>query len=225
MSEIVKVLIGIGLVAVGYLLGAIPMGFVTIKLFKRQDITQIGSGRTGGTNAMRAGGVWMGVLTGLLDLLKGYLAVQIARWVMPTGSWSLAIWVHALAGVAAVFGHNWSIWLYLLTKKISAGAGTGPNVGAAIAFWPPIILVAVPMVIFFVFVVGYASVASLAVALTLVLAFVLRAALIGQPWQYIVYSAITAIAVTWALRVNIQRLAHGQERRVGLFARKKVAQD
>ncbi len=87
------------------------MGYLVIKLFKRQDITQVGSGSTGGTNAMRAGGIWMGLITGLCDLLKGFLAIWIARTWMP-GS----IWIQVLAGAAAVFGHNWSIWLYLITK-------------------------------------------------------------------------------------------------------------
>jgi glycerol-3-phosphate acyltransferase PlsY len=211
---------GIALIGAGYLLGAVPMGYLTIKLFKRQDITKIGSGRTGGTNAMRAGGVWVGALTGLLDMLKGYLAVQIGFWLMPG-----QIWVHAFSGAAAVIGHNWSLWLHLLTGKLSAGAGTGPNVGAAMAFWPPVFLVAVPIVLLCVFIIGYASVASLAVAAALVLIFVLRAALLGAPWQYIVFSTLTAVAVTWALRPNIQRLARGQERRVGVFATKKLVHE
>ena len=219
MSGFESVLVGIALVVLGYLLGAIPMGYVTLKLFKKQDITKFGSGRTGGTNAMRAGGIWIGTMTGLLDLVKGFLAVQISRWLMPTN-----IWVQVFAGAAAVFGHNWSLWLYLLTKKFSAGAGTGPNVGAAMAFWPLAVVVALPMVLFFVFIVGYASVASLAVAAALVVVFLLRATLVGTPWQYIVFAMITALAVTLALRPNIQRLVRGQERRVGIFARKKLAQ-
>lgn len=220
MSGFANVLVGLLLVSSGYLLGAIPMGYVTIKLIKKQDITKLGSGRTGGTNAMRAGGVWMGALTALLDLLKGFFAVQISRWILPD-----AIWVHIFAGAAAVVGHNWSLWLYLLTRKFAAGAGTGPNVGAAMAFWPPVLLVAIPMVLFFVFIVGYASVASLSVAITLALVFVLQAVLMGMPWEYIIFASLTAIAVTWALRPNIQRLVRGQERRVGIFAHKKPKQE
>lgn len=215
--NIVDLLVGFVLVACGYLLGAIPMGYVTVRVFKKQDITQIGSGRTGGTNAMRAGGVWIGVLTGLLDLLKGFLAVRLGQWVMPE-----AIWVHVLAGIASVIGHNWSLWLYLVARRISAGAGTGPNVGAAMAFFPGIILAALPIVLFCVFVIGYASVASLMAAATLVLAFVLRTVFLSEPWAYIVFSLVTALAVVWALRPNIQRLMKGQERRVGIFARKNA---
>jgi glycerol-3-phosphate acyltransferase PlsY len=200
-----------------YLLGSLPMGFILLKVFKKMDLTSVGSGRTGGTNAMRAGGVWMGVLTGLSDMSKGYLAVLLARLLVPE-----LIWVHILAGVLAVLGHNWSIWLYVFTHHFSAGAGTGPNIGAAMAFFPGMILFAVPTVLFFVFVVGYASVASLSTAILVLTIFVIRALEYQYPWQYIIYGVITLILVTWALRPNIERLLKGTERRVGLFARKQV---
>jgi len=194
------------------------MGYLVIKIFKRQDITLIGSGRTGGTNAMRAGGLWMGVLTGVLDFLKGFMAIWIARWIMPD-----TIWPQVMAGAAAVFGHNWSIWLYLVTKKLNAGAGTGPNLGAAIAFWPPLALVVIPIILFFVFIVGYASLASIAAAIAIMIILFLRAAYVGTPWQYGIYGICTAAIVIWALRPNIKRLFDGTERRVGIFAKKSAS--
>jgi glycerol-3-phosphate acyltransferase PlsY len=201
----------------GYLLGSLPMGFIFLKLIKKVDITLVGSGRTGGTNAMRAGGVWLGVLTGLADLGKGYLAVFLARILIPD-----LIWVHIVAGVLAVVGHNWSIWLYIFTKHFAAGAGTGPNIGAAMAFFPGIIVFTVPTVLFFVFVVGYASVASLSTAVLVLTVFVIRALEYNYPWQYIIYGVLTLIMVAWALRPNIERLIQGTERRVGLFAKKHL---
>lgn len=202
----------------GYLLGALPNGYILVKLFKKQDITQIGSGRTGGTNAMRAGGFWLGLLTSFLDLLKGFLAIWLAGRLAPGH-----VWIGVLAGVAAVLGHNYSIWLYLLARQLSAGAGTGPNVGAAMAFWPWIGLILVPVVLFFVFIVGYASLASIAVALIIPLVFLIRALWFGGPWQDAVYGTITAGLVIWALRPNIRKLLSGTERRVGLFAKPKPA--
>jgi acyl phosphate:glycerol-3-phosphate acyltransferase len=206
---------GMLLVVSAYLIGSIPMGYIVIKLFKRQDITQLGSGRTGGTNAMRAGGVWMGLITGALDLLKGFIAIWLARHFMP-GS----IWIQVLAGAAAVFGHNWSIWLYLTTRRLDAGAGTGPNVGAAIAFYPPVAIIVLPIVIFFIFIVGYASLASIAAALVIVIVLFARAAYNGMPWQYGIYGLLTMIIIVWSLRPNIKRLLKGNERRVGIFAKK-----
>jgi len=202
-------------ILLAYLIGALPMGYVFLWIIKRQDITLVGSGRTGGTNAMRAGGPWIGLLTALFDLLKGYAGVALARWLAPA-----SIWASVLAGFAAVLGHNWSIWLYLFSKKFSAGAGTGPNVGAAMAFWPWIGAIAIPDVLFFVLVVGYASVASLSTALVVVITFAIRAAFFGQPWEYVIYGLMTSVLVIWALRPNIQRLINGTERRVGIFARK-----
>lgn len=199
-----------------YLVGALPMGYMLLCLFTGQDITQIGSGRTGGTNAMRAGGPWIGLLTAILDLLKGYVGVLIARWLSP-GS----IWAAVLAGVVVVLGHNWSVWLYLRTKKVSAGAGTGPNIGAAMAFWPWIGAIAIPVVLFFVLVIGYASLASLSTALVVVLFFVIRAVFFGQPWEYVVFSLMTTFLVVCALRPNIQRLLNGTERRGGIFGKKR----
>jgi glycerol-3-phosphate acyltransferase PlsY len=202
-------------ILIGYLLGSLPMGYFFVKLFKRQDITQVGSGRTGGTNAMRAGGFWVGLLTSLFDLLKGYLSVWIAAQLVPE-----AIWIHVLAGIAAVIGHNWSIWMYLIAGRFMGGAGTGPNVGAAMAFWPGVVLVAVPLVVLFVFVVGYASLASLSAAVAITLIFLFRTLAYGDPWQYVIYGVITSLFVTIALLPNIERLLKGNERRVGLFANK-----
>ncbi len=215
MPGLEEVLLGVVLVLMAYLIGSLPMGYIFLKTLKKQDITRIGSGRTGGTNAMRAGGIWMGVLTGLFDFLKGFAAVWLARWLMPE-----ATWVQVLAGFAAVTGHNWSLWLYLWARKLSAGAGTGPNVGAAMAFWSPAALIVIPIVLIFVFIVGYASLASIAAALTIVVIFVLRALTAGSPWEYTVYGILTTALVVWALRPNIKRLLEGTERRVGIFARK-----
>jgi acyl phosphate:glycerol-3-phosphate acyltransferase len=211
------ILISIAITIIGYLIGSIPMGFLVIKIFKQQDITQIGSGRTGGTNAMRAGGIWMGLLTGVLDFLKGFMAIWVARWLMP-GS----IWPQVLAGAAAVFGHNWSIWLFLITKRLNAGAGTGPNVGAAMAIWPPLVLVVLPIILFFIFIVGYASLASIAAAVVIVVILFVRAAYGGTPWQYGIYGLLTLVIVIYALRPNIKRLIEGKERRVGFFSKKPV---
>lgn len=211
-----QILLGILAVLAGYALGAIPSGYLVLRFIKKEDITKIGSGRTGGTNALRAGGLKLGLLTSFLDILKGWLAVVVARALVGE-----TVWVLVFAGAASVFGHNWSFWLYLMAGKISAGAGTGPNIGAAMAFWPPAGLVMVPVVAFFVLVVGYGSIASLVAALGLPVIFLFRYLWAGDPWAYIVYGLITTLFVAWALRPNIQRLLSGTERRVGLFAKKK----
>src|SRR5512136_377646 len=109
---------------IGYLLGSIPTGYLVIRLIRGEDIRRHGSGRTGGTNAMRAGGVGAGALTTIGDALKGYTAVSVARWLVGPGmlATSLGAFAVALSGLMAVIGHNWSIYL-----GFKGGAGTAPN--------------------------------------------------------------------------------------------------
>src|SRR5674476_382008 len=98
--------IDLSLVLLGYLLGSIPTGLIIVKLKTGKDIRQVESGRTGGTNAMRAAGFWAGLLTAFLDILKGLLAVWLAQRFSPDNQW-----VHALAPIAAILGHNYSLYL------------------------------------------------------------------------------------------------------------------
>src|SRR3972149_1501559 len=90
----------------GYLLGSIPFGFIVIGMLRERDITTEGSGRIGGTNAMRAGGLGAGALTVAGDVCKGFAAVVWARALVP-GS----VWAEVLAGWGAVLGHNASVFL------------------------------------------------------------------------------------------------------------------
>ncbi|MCP4358590.1 MAG: glycerol-3-phosphate acyltransferase, partial [Chloroflexi bacterium] len=178
---------GVVAIILAYIIGALPMGYLAVKYMTGKDITGHGSGRTGGTNAMRAGGFWAGLATALLDVSKGFASVWIARWLMPE-----SIWWQIICGAVAVFGHNWSVWVYLLRGRFSAGAGTGPNVGVATAFWAPSALVLFPIVALFILVVGYASVASLVAALLIPILFLLRFIFVGTPWEYVIYGLITS---------------------------------
>ncbi len=191
---------------IAYLVGSIPVGYFVVRLIRGADIREMGSGRTGGTNAMRAGGLFAGFLTATGDTLKGFLAVIIARAI--AGQTAAA---DVVAGLMAVVGHNWSIYM-----GFKGGAGTAPNIGASIAFWPLSGVYLVPMIPFGLYVVGYASVTSMIVAAMVIITFVVRAALGADPdWRYAIYSALAALAVVWALRPNIKRLREGTERRIG----------
>lgn len=194
----------------GYLIGAIPVGYLVIYAMKGQDLRRHGSGRTGGTNAIRAGGSWAGVLTGAGDILKGFLAIMVARWVGGGSPWA-----EVLAGIAAVVGHNWSIYL-----GFKGGAGTGPNIGVCVALWPLSALWLIPLLPFGLNVIRYASVTSLVIAAVIPVTVAVRAALELGPWIHLVYALGAALAVTWSLRPNIKRLQNGTEpRSPRLFAR------
>jgi glycerol-3-phosphate acyltransferase PlsY len=202
---------------IGYLLGAIAFGFIYVKLFKGEDLRTIGSGRTGGTNSLRAAGLGVGLLTSLSDVLKGAAAVWLTTWLLgdrlgPT----LLPWAVATAGVFAVIGHNWSIYL-----KFAGGAGTGPNVGWSAAIWPWIFPIAFLVMGGMLYFVGMASVASLSMAVVTITIFAIRYALgIDTTLAYLAGSVVAGLIVTWALRPNIRRVLNGTERLVGRRARR-----
>ena len=207
MSDPAKYIIS---VIVAYLLGSIPVGVFVVRLFGGRDIRTVGSGRTGGTNALRAAGLPAGVVTGLGDMAKGYAAVACGRLV--AGS-SMPV-LEALCAVAVVAGHNWPIYI-----NFKGGAGTGPNVGAATAFWPWTGVMLVPLVPLVLLTTGYASLASTSASLIIVAIFIIRAIFFQQPTAYIGYAIATSVLTGIALIPNYKRLAAGTERRVGPRAR------
>ena len=205
-------------VLAGYIMGAIPFGFLFVKVTKGVDLRDVGSGRTGATNSMRAGGPALFILTFLMDVFKGFAAVWLARWIaggrVPV-EW--LPWAEALAGAASVIGHNWSVFL-----KFGGGAGTGPNVGWVTAIWWPMLFITFMFGAPTLYFVGMASVASLAVAAVIPVAFGIRyfAGYDASP-AYFVAGLITAAIVTFALRPNIKRIIAGEERLVGPAAKRR----
>src|SRR5258708_5345283 len=131
--------------AIAYLLGATPTGYLAGKLLKGIDIRQHGSGSTGATNVLRTVGKWPALVVILVDLLKGAGAIVFARWfcrwlytspsVAPPAGLDLqtfAPWAVCLAGLAALLGHSRSVWLNFAGGK---SAATGLGVLLAIS-WP-----------------------------------------------------------------------------------------
>jgi acyl phosphate:glycerol-3-phosphate acyltransferase len=207
---------------IGYLLGAIPFGYLLVKLTKRVDLRQIGSGRTGGTNSFRAGGLWVGILTAVTDVLKAACAVWLVSAIFSSivpANW--LPWFEVTSGVMSVIGHNWSVFL-----GWGGGAGTGPNVGWAGAIWWPIVPTAIVVVAGLLLGVGMASVASLAMAAVIPVSFIALYLAGVAPFDgtvaYMVGGLISASVVAWALRPNIKRLMTGNERLVGPRARAKA---
>jgi glycerol-3-phosphate acyltransferase PlsY len=195
---------------IAYLLGSVPFGLFFVRLFAQKDVREVGSGRTGGTNAYRAGGMGVGILTAIADIMKGFAAVYIGRLLLG----DVNPFLDALAGTAAVAGHNWPIFL-----RFKGGAGTTPNAGAAMALWSPMLIVLLPVVSLVVWLTGYASVASTVAALVVVIVFIARWLLVASPAAYIGYGIATTILVALALLPNYNRLIEGTERLVGPRAR------
>jgi len=190
----------------GYLLGSIPFGYIIIGILRERDLTSEGSGRTGGTNAMRAGGLGAGALTVAGDVFKGMASVAFARAVMPGG-----VWAEVLAGWGAVLGHNASIYV-----GFRGGAGSGPNMGVAGAFWPPSLIPTLACFPISMFVIRYASVGSILIAAVVVAIFAVRTALGDSPIEYVWYGLGAMALVLYALRPNIERLLKGTEKPIAL---------
>ena len=209
-----QVLIDIGILLASYVIGSIPFGQIVVRLMTGKDLRTIASGRTGGTNAMRAAGPWAGVLTAILDIFKAAATVWLAKWLTPT------VWIHALAPIAAVIGHNHSIFLMERNPdggiRLRGGAGGAAAGGGAFGLWPPIAFILLPLSFLIWYLTGYASVTTLSVGLIAILVFGVRAGLGLDPWAYAFYGLLVELLMIWALRPNLQRLMDGTERRHGL---------
>jgi glycerol-3-phosphate acyltransferase PlsY len=215
-----QLLLSILVIVSGYLLGSIPSGLIIVRFSTGEDVRGVGSGRTGGTNAMRAAGVWAGIGTAVLDTLKSTAAVWLAQALVPEN-----VWAHVLAPLGAILGHNYSIFLITRNEqgrlRIGGGAGGAPAVGGALGLWPPILLFIIPLGVLIFYFIGYASITTISVALIITLIFAYRAWIGASPWQYILYGVLAEILLLWALRPNIERLLSGNERLVGYRARKR----
>jgi acyl phosphate:glycerol-3-phosphate acyltransferase len=197
-----------------YLIGSIPSGWIIVKIATGKDVTQVESGRTGGTNAMRAAGWLAGLLTGLADILKGVSTGLIVTWLLPDSTW-----LRVFSALAAVWGHNNSIFLYIRTPsgkiKLRGGAGGATVLGGAIALWPQIWIFIAPLSGLVFLLSGYASITTMSVAFFATIIFAVRYYMGLGPWEFIIYGVLAEVTVLWALRPNLQRLKDGTERIVG----------
>ena len=205
-----------GILLGSYIFGSIPFGLIVVKLMTGKDVRTIASGRTGGTNAMRAAGLWAGLLTAILDILKSAATVWVAQAITPN------VWIHTIAPIAAILGHNYSIFMIERRSdgsvRLRGGAGGSAAGGGALGLWPPAALFLVPFGLLIWYGIGYASVTTLSIGLMTIIIFSVRAVLGLGPWQYIIYGMLAEILLVWTLRPNFRRLKDGTERRHGLPA-------
>lgn len=205
-----QILLEAGIVILGYIIGSIPFGLLIVKLKTGKDIREIESGRTGGTNVVRAAGFFAGLLTAILDILKGAVSVWLAQ------ALSSNHLIHVLAPVGAILGHNYSVFLISRDAdgklRFHGGAGGAPALGGAMGLWLPIfpIVFTVGAVIWFTL--GIASVTTMAIGLVVIVVFVILAINGQAPAIDILYGVLAEILLVWALRPNIKKLIEGRER-------------
>jgi acyl phosphate:glycerol-3-phosphate acyltransferase len=196
---------------VAYLLGSIPFGLILVRVFRKQDIRQQGSGNIGATNVIRSGGKGLGAATFLLDAAKGYIAVLLA--------WQVGLHVHqtqfqtqnlaATAAVCALVGHVYPLWLGFKGGK---GVATGFGVFLGITATAALVALASFIVIFALS--RYVSLASIIAAIAFPVAALLlpHEALTSFMIAVVILLPLIVIAKHHA---NIRRLLAGTEYRFG----------
>jgi glycerol-3-phosphate acyltransferase PlsY len=192
----------------GYLLGAIPFGLIIGRVARGIDIREYGSHRTGATNALRTLGARAAAFVFVLDVAKGVAAVLLARTLF--GSDPLVEWAAAAAGLAAVVGHNWSVFI-----GFTGGRGVATSTGALGALAPLALLVLAPVVVLVIWRSRFVSLGSITGSLLSPFAVAAFALADLAPLPAIAYAAAAGLLVTAAHSDNIARLRAGTERRIG----------
>ena len=192
-------------VPLGYLLGAIPFGFIAGKLFGGVDVRDHGSGSIGMTNVMRTVSPPVAILVLALDMGKAAGAVILARFLAD------AHMVETLTGIAVIAGHIWSVFI-----GFSGGKGTATGWGALFALSPIAGIVASVIGVGLVALTRYVSLGSI-VAATLGALTLAVIALVNDsvPLEYALYGAVGAPIILFKHRDNIHRLLRGDERKLG----------
>ena len=190
-------------IAVGYLLGSIPFGYLLTRAAGLGDVRNVGSGNIGATNVLRTGRKGLAALTLLLDAVKGTAAVLIGHWIGAAGG--VAILASLLAGLAAFLGHVFPVWLNFRGGKGVAtyiGVLLGVDWRAAIGFCLVWLLVAA--------LTRYSSLSALVAAVVTPLGLLV----IGDRAIGLMAAILSAILI-YKHRANIRRLAAGEEPRIG----------
>lgn len=190
----------------GYLLGAIPSGVVVGKLFGNVDPRQHGSGKTGATNILRTLGPGAAVTVGVMDVLKGAIPVLLARYVIFPDQ----LWAEAVAGFAALLGHNYSIFI-----GFKGGRGVATGGGATFAMQPLCVLFGAIGIIVPIALTRYVSLGSITACVACAVTDAVLVALRLDQVPHLVFIAGAAAFVIYAHRDNIVRLLNGTERKIG----------
>ena len=190
----------LSIIAIGYLLGSTPSGYLAGRWLKGIDLRDCGSGSTGATNVLRNVGKGPALVVFLLDVGKGALAVLLAK------HFGLSDWVQVMAGLAALAGHIWPVWLGWKGGKAVA-TGLGMFLGLA---WP-VGLACFGLFMAVISIFRIVSLSSVVAAIGLPLLMLLA----RQSAAYISVSLVASLMVLWRHRSNIQRLIAGTEPKIG----------
>jgi acyl phosphate:glycerol-3-phosphate acyltransferase len=209
----------LSLILSAYLIGSIPFSYLVVRAFAGADIRQHGSRNVGATNVARSFGKTPGIVALLLDIAKGYAAVVVARWIVARPGWPIAasmsggplqskeFWI-ALAGLVAVLGHMFPLWL-----RFHGGKGVATATGSFLALDPIVVAAAVIVFILVLITTRFVSLASILSSASIPIFFHFLA--VNAPFWRVMLSIPIVIAVILKHHSNIARLVNGTERRMG----------
>ncbi len=190
-------------VLAAYIIGSIPFALIMARRWGTSDLRLIGSGNLGAANVWRATGATAGVLVALLDILKGAAGVVVAQRLNGDAA------APAVAGVAAVVGHIYPVWL-----GFRGGKGVATSCGVFAVLTPLAVLPALGVFALSVWITKYISAGSVMASLALPpLAYA-----IGSPGSVVAAAAVVAALVLFRHRSNLTRVRAGTEPRVGMVA-------
>ena len=201
----------LSLIVVAYLLGSIPFSYLVVKMFAGADIRQHGSRNVGATNVARSFGRLPGIIALLLDVAKGWAAVEAAKWIVARPEWagpmrSASFWI-TLAAVIAVLAHMFPVWL-----KFHGGKGVATATGAFLAIDPIVVAGGIIVFIIVLLATRFVSLASMLSAASIPIFF----RYLGHASQWtILISVIIAVLIAAKHHSNVERLVRGTERRMG----------
>ena len=186
---------------ISYLLGSFPSGFLYAKNLKGIDLRRVGSGSTGATNVLRNIGKWPALIVFIIDVLKGVIAVKIAYYFLTDNIFQV------LAGLFAITGHIWPIWL-----KGKGGKAVATGLGMFIALSWAVGLASFGTFLIVISLTQIVSLSSITAALLLPIYMLIYVGTFNHPFTIV--SFIVAIIVIWKHRSNIHRILKGEEPKI-----------
>ncbi len=183
-----------------YLCGAIPFGYIIAKVFKHVDIRTIGSGNPGATNVYRTISKPLGVLTLVLDLLKGFIPVYFTMLLNPD-----SVWLIIAVAFVTIIGHVFTVFL-----NFKGGKGVATGCGVFLALNPLAILICFLVFVLFLVLFRYVSFASIMAAATLPISLYF----LNSMAEIVIFASIISILVIVRHISNIKRLLNGTENKI-----------
>ena len=198
----------ISIILISYLLGSLPTGFLVGKYFKNIDLRTIGSGSTGATNVLRNIGKWPALFVFIIDVGKGLIAVTIAKGLANQGLIdSNQGLIEVIAGISAISGHIWPIWL-----KGKGGKAVATGLGMFLALSWKVGLASLGVFLIVLAKSNFVSLSSISAALLLPIFMFFDLGNFVNPYFFI--SLIVSFLVIWKHRTNINRLIKGEESKI-----------